>query len=211
MIEPGALAAVLLCAGLSRRFGAGDKLLAPLAGKPLLLHAATLVAAIPVRRRIAVVPTGPADEGVSGLLRPLAFERVENPNPANGKDSSLRFGLAAALEGECDAVLVCLGDMPCITLAHIAALCDTADSGHPAVSSCEDWWSPPLILPRAVAERAMLKPDTPVHAVVDRSGVRKVPATYDSLADIDTQHDFQALEARFANRPNRFQDGSVLR
>lgn len=201
MIEPGALTALLLCAGLSERFEAGDKLLAPLAGKPLLLHAANMVAALPVRRRIAVVAREPAERGISALLRPLDFELVENPDPAHGKDRSLRLGLGTALADECDAVLVCLGDMPCITAGHIAALCDAADAGHPAVSSCADWWSPPLILPREVAERALSRPDTPVRAVVDRSGVRKVPATRESLADIDTQQDLQELEARFANRP----------
>lgn len=201
MIDPDALTAVLLCAGLSERFGTHDKLLAPLAGKPLLLHAAERVAALPARRRIAVVPSESAEDGVSALLRALDFELVENPDPAQGKDSSLRLGLGKALADECDAILVCLGDMPCITPGHIAALCDAAGTGHPAVSSCADWWSPPLILPREIAQRALSKPDTPVRAVLDQSGVRTVPATRESLADIDTQQDLQELEARFANRP----------
>ena len=54
MLRPETTALVLLAAGQSRRFG-GDKLGAPLLGKPLALHAADALAAIPFATRIAVV------------------------------------------------------------------------------------------------------------------------------------------------------------
>ena len=47
-------ALVVLAAGASRRFGTENKLLQPLAGKPLLCHTLERAAALPVARRVAV-------------------------------------------------------------------------------------------------------------------------------------------------------------
>ena len=48
------LSLVVLAAGASRRFGAANKLLQLLDGKPLLCHTLELAAALPVMQRTAV-------------------------------------------------------------------------------------------------------------------------------------------------------------
>src|SRR3546814_2892271 len=58
MIAAENISAILLAAGGSRRFGTSDKLLAPVAGAPLALHAAARIMELAPGRRIAVCPDG---------------------------------------------------------------------------------------------------------------------------------------------------------
>ncbi len=104
-------ALLLLAAGRGTRFG-GSKLAAQLEGKPLALHAADRLVAIPFTRRIAVC---------SALTPDLpGFERILL-NPADAQLSrSISLGIAA-LAGEA-AVLIALADMPLVPASHFVAL-----------------------------------------------------------------------------------------
>ena len=74
MVEAAKITAILLAAGTSRRFGGEDKLLAPLAGGPLALHAARHIVGLAPRRRIAVCRD---DDGpLARLLVAHGFEIV---------------------------------------------------------------------------------------------------------------------------------------
>lgn len=75
------LSLVVLAAGASRRFGAANKLLQLLDGKPLLCHTLELAAALPVMQRAAVcsVETAPLAEaaGFTVLLnRSRSWDRA---------------------------------------------------------------------------------------------------------------------------------------
>ena len=61
------LSLVVLAAGASRRFGAPNKLLQPLDGKPLLCHTLTLARQLPVEQRIAVCSTQTAPLAAEAL------------------------------------------------------------------------------------------------------------------------------------------------
>ena len=80
------LSLVVLAAGASRRFGETNKLLQPLAGKPLLCHTLELTASLPVTQRVAVcsAETAPLAE-VAGYraAEPTAGAGTE-PQPAAG-------------------------------------------------------------------------------------------------------------------------------
>ena len=80
-------ALVVLAAGASRRFGAANKLLQLLDGKPLLCHTLELAAALPVMQRAAVcsVETAP-------LAEAAGFTVLLNPQPELGQSHSLRLG-----------------------------------------------------------------------------------------------------------------------
>ena len=82
------LSLVVLAAGASRRFGAANKLLQLLDGKPLLCHTLELAAALPVMQRAAVcsVETAP-------LAEAAGFTVLLNPQPELGQSHSLRLGL----------------------------------------------------------------------------------------------------------------------
>ena len=120
MIDRDEVAAIFLAAGRSTRFGADDKLLAPLGGVPLLLHAAQAIVDLAPARRIAVCPdrNGP----VAALLADRGFDIVANPRPECGLSQSLRLGLGAVSPGPERAALLCLADMPFVSAGHLAAL-----------------------------------------------------------------------------------------
>ncbi|WP_374466985.1 NTP transferase domain-containing protein [Ferrovibrio sp.] len=102
------IAAVILAAGLSRRFGDGHKLLADLDGKPVIRHVVENTLASSARPVLLV--TGHQAEAVCQAAG-AGVQAVHNPAYAEGLASSLRAGLSALPQG-IDGVLVCLGDMP---------------------------------------------------------------------------------------------------
>jgi molybdenum cofactor cytidylyltransferase len=125
-------AAIVLAAGRSRRFGRADKLFAPLAGEPLVLHAIRAARAAPAGR-VLVVTTQPAR--VRAIVRrsrlhgvvAVRIKAAEAPLSA-----SLRCGLAALRPTERDAFIF-LGDMPGVGMGIAAQLTRRAWRGFSAV------------------------------------------------------------------------------
>ncbi len=182
--------AVLLCAGLSRRFGAGDKLLAPLRGRPLVRHAAELLASLPLLDRIAITcaRAGPLHE----MLDALGFTLVANERPEAGHDISIRLGIESALGRGADAVLICLGDMPNVSRGHVAALAELADEDTVAMSTTSAWSSPPTMIPAAVARRILEEAHQPAKQILTGGKIAYAWASAAILADFDTPADFRS-------------------
>lgn len=116
MSAPGEVGCLLLAAGRSTRFGAGNKLRAPYRGKPLGLHASDTLAAIPFARHIAIV-----SEAAQGLF-PAPFEALLNPSPEAGMSSSIALGVEALAGTGVRAALIALADMPLVPALHFEAL-----------------------------------------------------------------------------------------
>lgn len=112
--------AVVLAAGLSRRMGAQNKLLLPVAGVPMIQK--VVGGALGAGLVEVVVVLGHEAEAVRRALVPLDVRAVLNPDFESGQVSSVRAGLAA-LTRPSDAVLVCLGDQPLISSADLRELC----------------------------------------------------------------------------------------
>jgi molybdenum cofactor cytidylyltransferase len=112
------IAGLVLAAGDGSRFSGEDsKLLAPLAGRPLLEHAVRAQCSVPELERVVVVLGSRAEE----ILARVDFGRAETVlcrDWADGQSASLRCG-ARALAGA-DKVIVTLGDAPLITPAVIS-------------------------------------------------------------------------------------------
>jgi molybdenum cofactor cytidylyltransferase len=113
------IGALLLAAGQSRRMGGPNKLLAEVAGTPMVAHVARRLLASRARPIVAVL--GNASEAVDAALGKLPVERIRNTDFAQGLSTSLKCGISA-LPSDLDGALVCLGDMPLITGRHIDRL-----------------------------------------------------------------------------------------
>ena len=86
------MAAILLAAGESRRWGADNKLLAPVDGKPMVRVTAEAILKSTVRP-VLVVTGHEADEVRSTLQDlPVAFHHA--PDFADGMSASLKIGIA---------------------------------------------------------------------------------------------------------------------
>ncbi len=109
---------MVLAAGRSRRMGA-QKLLLPLAGRPVIARIVDEVLRGPVDRVFVIV--GPDGGRIADALAGRRVEYVINTDPEAEMLSSVRCGLRTMPE-DCDAVLVVLGDQPGVTAEVIAAL-----------------------------------------------------------------------------------------
>ncbi len=112
---------ILLAAGAGSRFG-GDKLLAPLHGKPLVLHALDALRPA-VTEVIAVVR--PGSERLAAVLMQAGARVVVCDQAAGGMGHSLACG--ARLAPADSNLLIALGDMPAIkpdTITRLIAALD---------------------------------------------------------------------------------------
>jgi molybdenum cofactor cytidylyltransferase len=109
----GRVAAVVLAAGGSSRFGSPKQLL-PWKGKTLLEHVVDI--ALESSAQQVVVVLGHEASRIGALLGHRAAELVVNDNWAAGQSSSVRTGLLALPE-TCEACLFVLADQPNLTSA----------------------------------------------------------------------------------------------
>lgn len=110
------VAAIVLAAGRSTRFGPENKLLASVQGEPMVRRAVR--AALGSAAAETIVVTGHMAEAVEGALAGLPVRFARNPDYAEGQSTSLRVGIAAVPEG-CEAAVVLLGDMPLVDAATV--------------------------------------------------------------------------------------------
>jgi len=117
-------AAIMLAAGRSTRMGGPNKLLASIAGKPLVRIA--VEQALASRAEPVIVVTGHERGRVEAALSDLNVRLVHNPDYAQGLSTSLKAGLGVVPDNV-DSAIVCLGDMPQVTTALIDRLMATFD------------------------------------------------------------------------------------
>jgi len=118
------VAALLLAAGSSSRFGKQNKLLALWRGKPLVQHALTSILQSSVEKTTIVTGYQPGlvSEAINTVENNKALTIVHNDAHSTGMASSLKAGVSALIES--DAIVVCLGDMPDVDAGVIDSLID---------------------------------------------------------------------------------------
>jgi molybdenum cofactor cytidylyltransferase len=190
MINACDIAAILLAAGQSRRFGASDKLVTPLAGEALALHAARQIVELAPGRRIAVCPD--TDGALARQLAALGFDIIANPDSDHGLSHSLALGIAAAAQGHEAAALICLADMPFVSTGHLHRLMARfdADDAPVVASSNGSAAMPPALFARSHFDRLRASEgDRGGKALL--AGAALIPASADELADIDRPEDLR--------------------
>lgn len=178
------VAAILLAAGQSRRFGRRNKLLATYQGKPLVSHAANAIRALKSDVLIAVTRSHELGE-----LLP-DFQRAAPP--ANlPQSASLHVGIKAAkLEGA-EMALIVLGDMPNVTPALLRALVErTSDKAGTAATDGANVL-PPACFPKSLfTQLAKVDGDKGAREVIARlPRAQRVLASPEELRDIDEPAD----------------------
>jgi CTP:molybdopterin cytidylyltransferase MocA len=189
------IAGVVLAAGGASRFGS-PKQLAELDGMPLLQHAVDAILAVPAIERVVVV-LGAEAERVRSAVDFDGASVVVCDDWVSGMAASLRCGVEAV--GDCDWVVVTLGDQPRVTPQVIAAVMDEADSapsGTEAVRAMYDGVpGHPVALGRAILPHlAQLRGDVGARELLGSAAVRTFEAArLCDPADVDTPDDLEAL------------------
>jgi len=201
--EPRAIAAIVLAAGASSRFGA-NKLLHPLTlrGVTLPLAAHSLLPWLETFGQITVVVRQDSQALCNAAVEALGASRSEAirwlvcADAAQGMASSLACGVRANRDAA--SWLIGLADMPAVPAAAIAgvrkALLDGADlaapacdgrRGHP-VGFASHYREELLMLKGDMGARGLLERDKSkiVHVKIDNDGI---------FADVDIPSDMQSL------------------
>jgi molybdenum cofactor cytidylyltransferase len=189
------IAALLLAAGRSERFG-GDKLLAPLHGRPVLFWSAAVLAT----ELDALYLVVPRDAGARiAALDGIPSVIVEHAGRDAGMASSIAVGIAA-LPPAVDAVLIALADQPMISRDVVRRLCERWREGGVAAATphYRDGRGHPVLFGRQTfGALGALTGDTGARSVLDGLGdaVAVVPVNEDAPVDVDTPDALRRLAA----------------
>jgi molybdenum cofactor cytidylyltransferase len=202
---PPRITAIVLAAGHASRFGS-TKVIAPLAGRPILEHVLERLRTAAVDDVVVVLGDDAAavERAVSW---PAGVRRILNPDPTRGLASSLVIGFAEARarEPRRDAILVALGDLPRIDPVVVRRLMASLSDQRPLkVPRYSDGTNPNPVLV------APLGYDL-VHEVEGDRGLGPMIARHRELvdeievdgsnADVDTPADLAALERTGTDTP----------
>ena len=193
--------ALVLAAGGSRRFGA-HKLLADLAGEPVLRRTAGAICAVGFCETIVV--TGAQDDAVTATLAGLPCKVVHAPNWAVGISASIRVGIEA-LQHDREGLFVFLGDMPLVPNGLCEELADLAKSlGYAARPLRGDVPGHPVAFTNeAAADLMALKGDEGAGSLLRGASAKigYLPTTDEgAILDVDTPADLACAERLWKSR-----------
>lgn len=115
------VAAVILAAGRSTRFGGPNKLLSDISGRLMITRVVETVRSSGID--IIHVVVGHQADDVKDALRDLDITLISNPHYIEGMSSSVAAGIES-LPGTVGAAFVVLGDMPLLNPAVFTAMID---------------------------------------------------------------------------------------
>jgi molybdenum cofactor cytidylyltransferase len=203
------VAAILLAAGASTRYGA-NKLALPFGAGTVISTVAAAVAQTAARGIVAVTGHDPSAVAAALAGQPVVF--AHNPGYAAGEMlSSIQAGLRfLESSGEApEAAMIVLGDQPLVSPALMNRLIDAFERGcgeivaprlghagrrgHPVIFG-RTMWPELLALPPGASAREVLlrRPERVAHVIAADDGM---------LRDVDTPAEYQSALA--ARRPAR--------
>ena len=187
--------AIILAAGQSSRMGAQNKLLTPLAGRPLLHHALNTFCGHSGIREVILV-TGHQSAQVQASTHGFDARVVHAQHHADGMSASLKCGVQA-LRTSCDAFFVALGDMPHVCPSTLEQLISTMDRHQsPIVApSHQGRRGHPVLFARALAPQFLaLTGDRGAKEILQQSDITLVDVNDPGiLKDYDTPESFNSV------------------
>lgn len=184
------LAALILAAGRSRRFGETNKLLSVLGGEAVVSRTVAAVRGAGLRDIVAV--TGPDGDRIAGVLADFDVRCVACAEDRDGLGDSISTGIRA-LEPLSDSVMIVPGDMPLLTAGSLRLLVSVfaAQGGRRIVYAADasGMQRNPVIWPRTMlAQLTELHGPGGAKALIHDGIAVRVPDR--ELLDIDTTADF---------------------
>lgn len=193
-MRPEQIAAVLLAAGASSRFGDDDKLMADLRGKPVIAHTLDAVASLPFQHLVAIARPLSDAPVVHRKLERRGYTILVNDRPEDGLSASIIRAVEHVLPLKaCRGILICLADMPLIPQSHYNRICMAAEDVRSVVASSDGFSpSPPAFIGRGhFAELLSLRGDQGARALLSRGLQIETLGHY--LRDVDTPEDLDDL------------------
>lgn len=194
------IAAIVLAAGASRRFGA-QKLLAELHGKPVIRWTVEHICDTNVDDVIVVL--GRERERVRQALDGLDVRFVVNEQFADGLSASMRTGVHA-LTADARAVIIALGDQPTVGCSVVDSLIDGyRRSGKPIIAP--DYrgvrGNPVLFDASLFSELGTVRGDFGAREIIGRdpSRVTTVELQCDAPEDVDTEEELERLAEKWVS------------
>jgi molybdenum cofactor cytidylyltransferase len=190
------IAAIVLAAGASTRFGA-QKLLAPLGGATVVRSAVSR--AVDAGVEDVIVVAGADAAAVTAALDGLPVRVIVNENAAAGMSASLAAGVAACAPGTA-AALVVLGDQPLVPAEAYAAVLRAYHAGGASIVAPRYTGGvrghPVLFAEAVFAELGALRGDRGAREVIERDArrVRIVDVPLPAPVDVDEPAALAALE-----------------
>lgn len=184
------IAAVLLAAGTSSRFGEADKLMAQLRGKPVIAHTLETVASLAFGALVAVVRPIDVAPVIHRKLDRRGYDILVNDHPEAGISGSIVRAVEHLMPiNRIRGVLICLADMPDIPQTHYNHICLAAEDIRSVVASTDGFSSsPPAFIGRKhFPELLALRGDQGARALLSR-GIQ-IETSGAVLHDIDTPAD----------------------
>lgn len=184
--RPPRLAAAVLAAGGSTRFGPAPKLLAPFRGRPLVAWAVEAALEADAFDVVFVV------EGAVDLAQEVPAGAILLPNPAwaEGQATSLAAAVHAARVGGFDALVVGLGDQPFVGPEAWRAVATASVPEPIVVATYEGERGNPVRLGREVWDELPVSGDHGArHLMAGRPELVGEVACPGNAADIDTQEE----------------------
>ncbi len=189
------IAAILLAAGPSQRFGRPKQLL-EWRGKPFVRQVAET--ALQAGLRPVIVVTGAEAEAIQTALHGLEVQIAYNPDWPAGQGTSVACGVQA-LPQEVGGALFLLADQPQVSVEVIRALVEThAQRLSPILAPLvlEERRANPVLFDRLTFDDLQrLQGQAGGRALFDQYGVEYLP-WHDPLLllDVDTPHDYERLK-----------------
>jgi molybdenum cofactor cytidylyltransferase len=187
------IAAVLLAAGTSSRFGEEDKLMADLRGKPVAAHTLETVASMAFAELVAVARPIEFAPVIHRKLERRGYTVLVNDRPEEGISGSIVRAVEHVMPmRRIRGILICLADMPNIPPSHYNRVCLAAEDIRSVVASTDGFSSsPPAFIGRKhFPELMALKGDQGARALLSH-GIQ-IETSGAVLHDIDTVDDLQS-------------------